>query len=288
MLRKNRTVKAYIELGQAAITARQGNLYRLWLVVRAWDMTGRGVVSISELATLTAGMWSKQSLKRHLKSGAGVWWRLDSFGRVWLRGLDAIVEHYAIPIAAHPVYIPLDNLQSLADFSAACLASMMAGKDRTIGRSTLARLYGRGSRTISTYTKKASAAGILTSTKQAAITEQPVGLAYLPDVAAQGYFIARVKGARVLAKHLPNLYSSKLATAAYGKVKTIARKSSLIPTGATYRKLYFDINSKQLTRALHGLAQGENLYIQGAGATDDGRRLLYMYEGGLNGEALLI
>lgn len=278
-LRENRTVKAYPELGQAALRAKAGNLYRLWLLARLTDTQGRGWLDIRELLTSTAGVWSAQSVKRHIKAGAGSWWTVDACGRLWLRGLEHIAAGIGENLTAHPVYLPLDTLRSLGDFSAACLASMMAGKERTIGRTTLARLYGRKVRTISNYTKRAAIRGLLAITPQAAIiTTAPARAAYIPELAQQGYFITRVKGEQVLAKHLPNSYGSNLETAAYGQVARIKRQSSLLTTGASYRKLYFDPNSRQLHGAILGLELGAALYIQGAGKADDGTRLLFAYE----------
>lgn len=277
-------VKAYIELGQAAIRRGEVRLYRLWLMARACDVSGRGRLDLAELEAYTADFMSLQTLRRVLKLGAGSWWMLDTRGRVWLAGLKAVREHLNTELHAHPVYIPLEYLKRLADFGAACVAAMMAGKPRTISQAKLAELYGKSARTVSAYVKRAERRGLLTVTPQAAITNLTPGAQAHKAMADLGYFIVRVNGKPYVAKRMPNRYSSQLCTARFGAVKQYGKTSSTTMR-ATYRRLYYAHDSKGLTRAIASLYPGEAVFIGGAGISDDGRELWYMYERPAKGEA---
>jgi len=271
-------VKAYAELGAAALKAGESRLYRLWLVARACDATGRGWLEYGELESYAAGICSTQTLKRSLKLGDGSYWTLDARGRIWLAGLRRILERLECDLHAHPVYIPLEYLKRLGDFNAAMLAAFMAGKPRTIRQAKLAELYGRSTRTVTAYVKRAERLGLLKVTPQAALTDLPPRAAMIPALAEQGYFIVRVGGRQYTAKRMPNRYTSELCTAAFGAVKQYGASSSSTMR-PTYRKLYYtNENSKGFTKALASLHDGEAVFVPTGGVSDDGRALWRMYE----------
>lgn len=304
------TVKAYAELGAAALKAGEAKLYRLWLLARACDATGKGWLKYGELETYAANIISTQTLKRSLKLGAGVYWTLDARGRLWLAGLRTVAEHLDCRLYAHPVYIPHKYLKRLGDFNAAMLAAFIAGTSRpkeadevndvlngkqpnalqkarrkatlgrAISRGKLADIYGRHTRTITAYVRRAERLGLLKVTPQAALTDLPPRAAMLPDLAAQGYFMVRISGRPYTAKRMPNRYTSELCTAAYGAVKQYGTSSS--PTmRPTYRRLYYTSeNSKGFTKALEALGQGEvkALYVATGGTSDNGYQLWHMYD----------
>jgi len=272
------TVKAYAELGAAALKAGEAKLYRLWLLARACDATGKGWLKYGELETYAANIISTQTLKRSLKLGAGVYWTLDARGRLWLAGLRTVAEHLDCRLYAHPVYIPHKYLKRLGDFNAAMLAAFMAGKSRTIRQVLLAELYGRSPRTVTAYVKHAERLGLLKVTPQAALTDLPPRAVVLPALAEQGYFIVRVGGRPYIAKRMPNRYTSELCTAAFGAVKQYGTSSSSTMR-PTYRKLYYtNENSKGFTKALASLHDGEAVFVSTGGKSDDGRELWRMYE----------
>lgn len=272
------TVKAYAELGAAALKAGEAKLYRIWLLARACDATGRGWLEYAELEAYAADIISTQTLKRLVKLGSGAWWYTNACGRIRLAGLRRVSERLDCRLYAHPAYIPLKYLKRLGDFNAAMLAAFMAGKSRTIRQVLLAELYGRSPRTVTAYVKRAERLGLLKVTPQAALTDLPPRAAMLPDLAAQGYFMVRIGGRPYTAKRMPNRYTSELCTAAFGAVKQYGTSSSSTMR-PTYRKLYYtNENSKGFTKALASLRDGEAVFVSTGGKSDDGRELWRMYE----------
>lgn len=272
-----RQAKTYVELGQAAMKAREGNLYRLWTLARACDTAGRGSVSLPALKAFTSPYFSAQTLMRTIKAGGGLWWDTSWPGMLKLRSLRIVAGRLGSPLHYHPVYIPLDYFKRIGDFSAAMMMALMAGKPRTISQTTMAGLYGRKLRTISGYVKMCKQRGLLTVQPQAMLTHLAADAGNYPELAAKGYFLTYVNGKRCMAKRIPNQYTANLDTAPFGQVKSIGQ-ASLTTTGAHWRRLYFTEESKGLHRTMAGLAEGETLYVAGPGVTDDGIRLWRGYE----------
>jgi hypothetical protein len=270
--------KVYTELAQSAISRGEGNFYRVWLLARKCDATGRGGLSVADLQAYTTSLLSTQALKRILKQGAGEWWTIDNRKRLWLRGLRSITAHLEAELHSHPVIVPLAHFKKLGDFYTACAASMMCGKERTISQATLGRLYGRSVRTMSSYVKSARQRGLITVTPQTAITRLPADAGTYPEMAALGYHITRVDGKAYMAKRLPNRYSSPLETTPFGQVKTIRQSSSI--TMREHRRLYFTEESKSLHGALAGLNEGQQLFVITGNneQSDDGLTLWHILE----------
>ncbi len=257
-------VKSYPELNMAAMQRRKDKPYRLWLLCRYLDADGRGWVTLDALRRLTAPMVTRQTLWRTLSQGEGAFWHKDC-DRVYLRGLQAIADHFETYPSTNPVLVPLADFAKIAAFRAALVATLFAKKERTISHATLARLTGRTRRTIISYMKRAR----VRVTENRMLSKRPVTPYVDAELAEQGYYRTRINGHWHMVRRIPNSYDADFETAPHGMVKHLVKPSSTTQ-GALSRR-YFT-KPTAIARAVERITEGETILTVTALATDAGRR----------------
>lgn len=269
-----RQVKVYVELGQAALQAGESAELRVWLLARACDIPGRGLIPLEALKAYTQGLFSAQTLMRAVKLGNGRWWTL-SHNMLALKGFIPVANRYELFYSRHPVYLPIGCFKRIGDFRSAMLAAMMAQHNTPISQAALSGLYGCSLRSVSSWTKRASRQGLLTIQHNAVLTDLKPDAGNHPLMAELGYYIVRVGGVPYVARRLPNSYSAeRLPTAPFGKVK-VAKKLNASSTtcGATFRRLYFTEPSRGYFRAVQSMIHGESVYLADTATSDDDKHL---------------
>jgi len=223
-------VKLHPELADAASQTGTDRLYRLWVLLRAIDADGRGVVAVSELCALVRrhrlrGL-SPASVSRLLQTGEGVWWRVYRHGgQRWVsyRSLGNVCISLGVQrLRHHPVLAPLRFARTLRTFRAACVYGRFAGfkLSSPISRAMLQRLTGVAPRTQRAYASALS--DTVDVVGNAALTSQTwaPGDGDPPD----GHFVDYVDGKLRVLRRLPNSYRCALLPTARGMLRRVNRR----------------------------------------------------------------
>jgi hypothetical protein len=242
-------VKSYPGLGVAAMRAKEETLYRVWLLARALDVGGSGVVAIRELGVLCESehVCTREALARVVKIGEGRYWNTGHGGLVYVSLFKLAEMLRAIP--GHPVWLDVDLLRSVRVFRAALLQSWVDG--RTISRAALRKATGRSASTVGDYlrTRPTRTRAVILDN---VLTIGNVWKSARPVVDFdtlrrddRRWFVTRIRGVETLCQRMPNSYVSQFAQAAWGQVKKY-RPSFDRARGA---RLYFE-TAKAAARAM--------------------------------------
>jgi hypothetical protein len=247
--------KNYTSLGLAVKRAGETKFYRVWLLARYLDAAGSGWVAVGELREALCASGSPLRISKPTTSDESAWRNLRSLmnggeGRYWTRetgrhGVERL--RYVTPadlalalglehLIGDPVIIPVEILtSSIADLRAHLVASIHAARqgedDRTapISRGTLVNMTGASERTLRRYDKRAGVdsfpnyeiGGVATTAAmQDAAWEH--GTAVFEFVDYKGY--QGRAGQHLIARVLPNSYSTEMQTAPRGRQRKINRK----------------------------------------------------------------
>ena len=282
--------KLHSELFDAASREGTDRLYRLWVLLRAIDADGRGVVPLSELRALVRRQrlrgLSPSTVSRLLRDGRGTWWRVYRHnGQRWVayRSLGNVCVSLGVQrLRKRPVVAPMRYARTLRVFRAACVYGRFGG-DRLsapISRATLERLTGVAPRTQRAY------ASALTNTVDvvgnAAVTSQTwaPGDGDVPD----GHFVDYVDGELRVLRRLPNSYRCKLLPTARGMLRRVNRRlrgNSVHSAGTGQRnvgRLFYDKASASVRR---GQRAEDGDWWYNLGGDLDGQRVAHWARSGV-------
>lgn len=142
-------------LGLAILRKRKAAVGRLWLLLRALDDQGRGMVTISEARKVFSASGSPhrfcgpRRLRGLLAQGEGLFWTADK-ERIWLRSGTRLAAALGLErFHGRDVAIPLTALSGgISQVRANLLAAFHSSRNaRPVSRQTLARLSGVAPRT---------------------------------------------------------------------------------------------------------------------------------------------
>lgn len=135
-------LRTYIELGRHVLAEKLDGMYRLWLLARALDRDGRGLVGLPDfLAAMSANGLNRSHLRRackHPKSSA--FFTLHA-NRIEYRSLEAVCLALGV-MPGRSIYIPLASITGIETFRATLYAAWIAGHDALqISRDKLSELF---------------------------------------------------------------------------------------------------------------------------------------------------
>lgn len=135
-------LRTYAELNRYCLAEGLDGIYRLWLLARALDADGRGVVGLQELLEAMQGFGLNRlhlrRVKLHLKARL-----FFSFhpSKLEYRSLEAVCLALGIT-PGRSIYIPSESIASTAVFRATLYAAWIAGHDALhISREKLGELF---------------------------------------------------------------------------------------------------------------------------------------------------
>ncbi|HFC11764.1 MAG TPA: hypothetical protein ENJ56_02890 [Anaerolineae bacterium] len=274
------TVAINPALLQGIVHNEQTSAGRLWLLCRALDPNGSGVLAVRSLRQQLTdkasyfGSWRR--IRQVLAQGEGVFWQRANNRKgqpqLYLLGAATVGKRLAIGrLERHNVALPTaDLLNGTQRARAAFYAAFHAGRDSNpIARATIARVTGLSERSQRVYDKlthvKAQANYALTAQKgkdSAEIAAWQHGRAAFTFIDHHGQ--QGKAGSIYEATRLPNSYRSPLKRAAHGRRRKIARqlKDDLVTMGAQGNvnrpTRLFHHNGRQAAKA--NLQQG-NVYL---------------------------
>jgi hypothetical protein len=153
------TVSLAPSLGLAILRQKQAPTARLWLLLRAIDKNGRGVITLNFAREAFTSQDSplrfcgRRQLRNLLATGAGIFWQLDE-KRIWLRSTARVSQSLKVShFRGGDVAIPLPALTGgIAAVRANLYAAFHSGRAaKPISRQTLARKSGVSARTLRHY-----------------------------------------------------------------------------------------------------------------------------------------
>lgn len=156
------TIKCDAELARIAVGLHRSAELRVWLVIQEHArITGFNYISKSELQNQLSKFnirYSIHNLNRWLRTGQGVFWRLTTFGRVYLVSYENVAAALVTAAYTHrlpdlvstnapgqskAMYIQVAS-SNLQQFEAQCFAAWYASRNNpTISRYTLQHLWNR-------------------------------------------------------------------------------------------------------------------------------------------------
>lgn len=136
------TLKTYTELNRSILAQNMSAAYRVWLLCRALDPDGRGIISLTPLLRLL----ETHGLNRHMLRRL----RRQSHCRLFLtfhathveyRSLEAVCRSLGV-IPGRAVSIPTESISSTESFRAALYTAWIAGHDELyMSRERLSHLF---------------------------------------------------------------------------------------------------------------------------------------------------
>jgi len=111
-------LKAYPELGRLIIRSGRAREYRIWLLLRQIDATGRGWLYLDDVSLIVRDRLalSNDTLRRVLAAGDGTFWTIQD-GRIWLAGLLKLSEIFECR-PGRPFLMPNEAMGKLQTFKA--------------------------------------------------------------------------------------------------------------------------------------------------------------------------
>lgn len=231
--------------------AKQEAPYRVWLLARAMDTTGKGVVGIRDLGAFceTEHVCTREALARVIRSGSGSYWHAGSGGLCYVslfKLCDALETR-----PGRPIWLDADVLRNTRRFRAALLQSWI-GSGRTISRATMAKLSGKCDSTVGDYLRRKP------TRTRAVVLDNALTIANLwqsvrpvKDYEAlraedKRWFITVIGHKPTLCQRMPNTYLAMFASAAVGQARKYRGPSYSM--GAGRKRLYFE-NGADAARA---------------------------------------
>jgi hypothetical protein len=256
-------VKVYPSLAAGALKAGQVPAARLYLLIRALDPLGRGVVEVDQLRARLTDKKSKhylcgwRRLRQIINDGRGRFWERDA-ARVFLFSPVRIAEALGVErLSGRPVAIPVKTLLAgKHETAAAFMAAWHAGRKHAnpISRKALQQVLGVVPSTQRTYDKTAK----IKRVKNIRILNEcdPKGPQSAAWDALQQHgntflFTDHVgqlgkPGTTYTAANMPSTYSTKLKTLPRGRTRKINRQLRLVTSwaqgneGADFARTYHD------------------------------------------------
>jgi len=261
-------VRVYPDIAAATLKAGVAPLYRVYLLARAADPAGRGVLTRDELHQATAGIIGRRRLRQLIAAGVGRFWRTKG-AYVGLYSPARIAQALDVDrLTGHPVAVSVTDLVGgIGAFRAALLAAWHSGRGNAdgvanpISRQKLVEITGVSASSQRNYERTA---GIVTRVNYAIGAE--LGTAAAEDAAYQhdtfvytdwrGKFGERQ--AQYLSWRLPNSYQAELSRLPRGRQRRI---------NGQLASCYVGLGSDcELTRVFwHNSKQAHDGYLSAAG-----------------------
>jgi len=256
-------VKSYPEISLEVMRRRLEPQYRVWLLARHLDRSGRGCVSIKYLRHFVSSqrLFGLRALERAIFQDCIFFHRHRV--NLWIHSMHKVARALDVELRDRPTLLPLVAFTSMLRLRQAFVASRFAHKPRTIAIATLVMLTGRSRRTVSRYLQSEH----IVKTPNAMICRRDPSLDLTPEMAQEGYFHGRVAGKTVLLKRMPNTYETDLEPAAFGRVKS-QRLSPLSTPPGVFDRRYFS-HPKAAVRAMQSLPPYQTLYFRCGTHLDD-------------------
>jgi len=257
-------VKSYEGLNQEVLRRSEARQYRLWLLLRALDLEGKGWIDYKEAqkAFLALGL-SRRSFRDVLRKGESLWWTRGP-NRIFYASLEKVCFRLRV-LPGRPVVIPLDSLRKLSTFKRILYASFFT-RERTISRARLMELWGVSRTTLRRWERatgiriqqnyarssKPFSAGRSSGRRLIVGSEEENGGPYWEVV---------LDRKRYLAWQIPNSYiylGTEFAYAPYGLARKVRKRLTPPEGGGGYLRLYFR-RPRDAHRYLR--RQGEGVYL---------------------------
>ena len=288
--------KVYSALAAACYRAGCDRQYRLWAIARKLDPHGSGQITLTalqqELNKLRVSGRSPRNVRRLLRGGEGVFWRIlqdgDGDPVIRLCSLENTARAVGCAHVGRAVYLAGTMLASLQVFRAAAVrASIEArtgpGLNNPKSRATIERMTGIKRRQQQRY--EGALGGRFKTQRNLAPVDPSRGIPLVQHQEGKytldpRYRVTHVEGVAVLVKQIPNSYRVNRATvqlAPRGRTRKTNRalnESRYRAAGKRWERRYWDIPrndprkanrlNKALATRLGQLRAGEAIYQTGA------------------------
>lgn len=231
-------IKHYPSLGVAALNATDGPIYRVWLLCRHLDKSGRGWLEVKQVrdaltkkkAKLKICGWRR--LRQILTEGEGLYWERNN-GRLWLYGVTAVCRAYElVRLNGRPVSLPVTAVVSkIGEFQAHLYGAWHSGRrtENPISRAKQRELLHIPERTQRHYCRVAQIQRIVNYAIGGQYTPETQregawehGNATFPFKDKRGY--QGKKNQEYIAWQLPSSHKARHSTAPKGRLKKINRQ----------------------------------------------------------------